>query len=588
MRLVLLLMAASVVGTPATAAAAASTQTGRLLVTLRPAARSHGSSAYDATAGGVIASNHARRAGPSVPQIRLITVRPRAGESLADLTVALQSDPRVRAVQRERRATPRLLPDDPALSVGETSAGTLPGTPLEWWAAAENLPAAWDITQGAGARVAVIDTGVDASHPDLARQIIAANDLDGDATDRGVAVDEDGHGTHVASLACATGGNGLGLVGAGYGCSLIVEKTDFTDASIAAAIVDASDRGAGAINMSFGTDGRTSPGPALLDALHYARRRGAVLVAAAADDPVTEQGDPANVLQPTGTGPRLEQGIGLSVTAAQRDGHVAWFGGRGTQISLAAYGAFARTSGPRGVFGAFPLPTVGIEVGQGSRPPCLCRTSLGGDDRYAYIAGTSMAAPQVAAIAALMRRLNPDLPPANVERILKRTATRPAGVGWTNDLGWGILNGGAAMAAARDTDHTPPTSSLTVVRRSARSVTLRVGARDAGPPGVRVSGPARVEVWQTIGTTRRRIASTGVGITRLRIGGRRAILLTVRAVDRAGNHQALAVRPQLRLAAPQGQAFTARRSRSRSASVTSSASAAEIPSAIFWISGSTS
>ncbi len=574
-------MAAFACGAAGPAAAAGSTETGRLLVTLRPPTGVAGSAAHIAAAGAVIASSHARRAGPSVPQIRLITVRPRGGESLANLAAALTRNPRVRAVQRERRAAPRLVPNDPALSVAETTAGTPPGTAVEWWAAAENLPAAWDITQGAGARVAVIDTGVDGAHPDLAGRIVAANDLDGDSTDRGVAVDEDGHGTHVASLACATGGNGLGLVGAGYGCSLIVEKTDFTDASIAAAIVDAADRGAGAINMSFGTDGRTSPGPALLDALHYARRKGAVLVAAAADDPVTEQGDPANVLQPTGTGPRLEQGIGLSVTAAQRDGQVAWFGGRGTQISLAAYGAFARTSGPRGLLGAFPSPTVGIEAGEGSHPPCLCRTTLAGDDRYAYIAGTSMAAPQVAAIAALMRRLNPDLPPANVERILKRTATRPAGAGWTADLGWGILNGGAAVAAARDTDHTPPTSSLRLVQRSRRSVTLRVGAQDAGPSGVRVSGPDRVEVWQTIGTTRRRVASTQGSVVRLRIAGHRAILLTARAVDRAGNHQAFAVHPQVRLAAPDAQALTARRSRSRSASVTSSASAAEIPSAIF-------
>ena len=83
---------------------------------------------------------------------------------------------------------------------------------------------------------------------------------------------------------------------------------------------------------------------------------------------------------------------------------------------------------------------------------CGCRTSYHGDSRYAYLEGTSMAAPQVAATAALMRRMNPDLKAGDIIRLLKRTARRPAGRGWSPELGWGILDADAAVLAARSLD----------------------------------------------------------------------------------------------------------------------------------------
>ena len=83
----------------------------------------------------------------------------------------------------------------------------------------------------------------------------------------------------------------------------MVERSDLSDFSVAQSIVDATDRGADAINMSFGTDGSRPAAHGIVDAIDYAYKRGVVLVAAAADDPIEEQGDPSNVLQPTGTGP---------------------------------------------------------------------------------------------------------------------------------------------------------------------------------------------------------------------------------------------------------------------------------------------
>ena len=170
----------------------------------------------------------------------------------------------------------------------------------------------------------------------------------------GPLTDELGHGTHVASLACAASGDGLGIAGAGLDCGLLVVKSDFSDSSVAAAIVAAAERGADVINLAFGTDGARRPPAPVVDALTFAAGRGAVLVAAAADQDTTEQGDPANLLQPTGTGPSLDAGLGLSVTASTFSDERAHFAGHGTQISLAAPGLVRAQQRPGGAARRLP------------------------------------------------------------------------------------------------------------------------------------------------------------------------------------------------------------------------------------------
>ena len=263
----------------------------------------------------------------------------------------LRADPRVADVRPERRFRLRYVPNDPGFATPERGEN---GTVTEWWAARENLPAAWDIARGDGARVAIIDTGVDGAHPELTNKIVATADFDDNLGDGPPTVDEDGHGTHVASLACAQPDNGIGIAGAGLGCDLLVAKSDLTEGSVAKALVWAADNGAEAINMSFGTDGRFAAAPAIVSALHYANDKGAVLVAAAADDPVLEQGDPANVLQPTDSGSDINQNFGLSVTAANAADARASFAGRGTQISMAAYGTYG-PGGANGLLGGVPV-----------------------------------------------------------------------------------------------------------------------------------------------------------------------------------------------------------------------------------------
>ncbi|HEV7750560.1 MAG TPA: S8 family serine peptidase [Baekduia sp.] len=510
--------------------------TGRLLVTLKaPPAGEAQASAVRAVA----ARAGARPTSVSIPQLRTVTVRARRGESLHALAQRLRRDPHVADVHAEQRFTLRMVPNDPAFTSSERGEN---GTVTEWWAAREGLPSAWDLANGDGARVAVIDTGADATHPDLVNKVVATADFDADAGHGPPTVDEDGHGTHVASLACGEAGNGVGIAGSGLGCNLLIAKSDLSEASVAKALIWAADNGAEAINMSFGTDGKDLPGAVFVKALEYANAKGAVLVAAAADDELREQGYPANLLQPTGTGGDLSRNYGLSVTAADASDKRASFAGRGTQISMAAYGTYG-PGGSAGLLGAFPAHTTDLERGKPTPPddqlvPCHCRTTYEGDTRYAYLAGTSMSAAVVSGVAALMRHLNPDLPPADVVRILKQTARRPAEA-WSPDLGWGILDAGAAVAAARSVDAHAPNSQLARPKVQGRSISLRWHGADDGVAGVVASGIDHFEVWRSVaGRAARRIATTRAHTLRLRgVRGQRYGFFTI-AIDHAGNREA--------------------------------------------------
>lgn len=533
-RAVPIALAAAALAAPA---AGASTLTGRLLVQLEPAGPSR---TAHASANAVLARAHARRTSPLLAPLRLFTARPATG-SLHALAARLRADAAVAHVEVERRATVRSDPGDPALTTQEGATGTPPGTPVEWWAFREGFPAAWDVTHGAGAVIGVIDTGIDGGHPEFAGRIRATVDQDADTDNP--AHDDAGHGTHVASLACANGGNGIGLAGAAYGCGLVIERSDLSDFSVAQSIVDATDRGADAINMSFGTDGSRPAAHGIVEAIDYAYKRGVVLVAAAADDPIEEQGDPSNVLQPTGTGSQIDRGKGLDVTAANVQDARASFAGRGTQISIAAYGTYgsADGNGPRGIFGALPGNLTSLETGSLATgdPPCNCRALFNGDSRYAYVGGTSMAAPQVTAVAAMVRHLNPDLTAGDIIKLIKRTARRPAGTGWNADLGWGILDAGAAVDAARREDRRPPVSRLrTSHQLKAGKLTLRLTGSDTAPADVVASGIARFEIWRSVNGHRpRRMRSTSARTVHVAAQRHTRYGFYSIAVDRAGNRE---------------------------------------------------
>jgi serine protease len=532
---------------PAAAPAKTPERTGRLLVTLDNPKHAVG---VRAAAAAVLNRKDVRRDGFQVPQINLVSVRPVGGIGLAALASILRRVPGVHSVDVEQRASLRFAPDDPALTATEPAPGTPSGTPIAWWVARSDLPAAWDVTHGDGATVAVIDTGVDSGHPELQGKIEDSIDNDATASHGPATSDENGHGTHVASLACGAGDNGLGSVGSGLNCKLLVIKTDLGDGSIARSIVQAADRGADAINMSFGSDGGPAP-QAIVDAVEYAYGKGAILVSAADDQPTEEQGYPSNILQPTGTGADLAAGRGLAVTAANFAGTRASFAGRGSQISLAGFGAF-EGPGPRGIFSSFPGNATELENSGGGLlfpgSQCMCRTTFNGDNRYAYLQGTSMAAPIVAGIAAMARHLNPDASAADIIRALKESASRPAGSGWNPDLGWGIVDAGAAINAVRAIDRRAPESKLTGKARikQARTATLKWTGADKAPGALQASGIDVYEVYRSANRRAyKRFARTRKSSLKVKVKPGSVYRWYTIAIDKAGNREAIPAKPDL-------------------------------------------
>jgi serine protease len=394
----------------------------------------------------------------SIPELDAVAVRPAPGQSLARARLELKADPAVSRVELERYRPLRYLPSDPALTKHDPRAPS--DAFYQWNLRKEVFARAWKRSRGRGAKLAVIDTGIDGGHFDLSWRIAYSKGYDyagcggvAEPECTGPKHDEVGHGTHVAGLACGAGNNGAGLAGAAFKCKLIIEKASDTenlnDSLIAKSITNATNHGADVISMSFGGPGASG---VISRALDYAYRRDVVLVAAASNNDTTHQGIPASHLQPNGTGDRLRSGKGLVVTAAGRNDRRAWFHpGRGTGISLAAYGSASAACQIRsdcGIFSTFPDNSTTIETGNAlnGAPPCgNCRTSFQGSNDFAYLEGTSMAAPQVAGAAALIRSKRPGIDNAKVLRIIKRTAR---GHHFRNGLGWGILNAGRALRRA--------------------------------------------------------------------------------------------------------------------------------------------
>lgn len=529
----------------ASAPAEAARPTGRYLVAFEKASTARSSAALSA----VLARTGTRRAGRGVPQLRIATVRGSAA-SIA----RLRRDRTVRSVSVEWERDLRRVPNDPALSTAETefTTGVPGGTPIQWALARQGFPRAWDFTTGSGAVVGVLDTGADVGNPELAGKIATA---DGAGATEPL-IDSDGHGSHTGGLACAATDNGVGVAGAGFGCRLAVVKLGMNtltgsirDEDIVDGIRLATNRGADAINMSFG-GGATNA--ALSLAIDYAVSRGVVLVASASNDDVSDQGAPAVELQP-GDAPDMAAGRGLVVTAAEFDDTRAGTG-FGGQISVAAYGFFDDgLNGPPGVISTYPRNSTPRE---GTTPldGCDCRRALGDGSHYAYLQGTSMAAPQVAGLAALLSSLNPFLTLRDKLTVIKQTARRSGG--WGPELGWGIIDAGSAVEAARRIDRRAPSSKARAkkrnrVRRGRKRVRLRVkwSRSDAGgSPGLLPAGVRDYDLYFKRGRGRYRRARIATrrrsALLRLRPGIYR---FYTRARDRVGNREAKPRRADVRV-----------------------------------------
>lgn len=523
------------------APAQAAHRTGRYLVAFDHKRTVRSSGALSA----VLSRAGVRKAGRGVPLAGIATVRGSAGAIRA-----LRRTRGVKAVSAEWQRDFRRVPNDPALRAPETCCSDVPaGTPIQWTLAREGFPAAWNVTTGDGAIVGVLDSGIDGNHPELRGKIASADAI---GTSTSARTDQDGHGTHVSGLACAGTNDGLATAGAGWNCRLALVKIPrLYDEDIVDGIYRAIGRGAVAVNMSFGGGG----GNAVLDqAIDYAVARRVVLVAAASNDPVEDQGAPASQLQP-GDAPNIAAGRGLVVTAADFANTRASTG-RGSQVSLAAYGFFDESAGPPGLVSTYPANSTARDL------TCLLmcpRTSFSGSDDYAYLEGTSMAAPQVTALAALVGHLNPYLSAQQKIRLIKQTAS--GGGRWGPELGFGIINAGRAVEVARRIDRLAPSSRARAKKRvrrkrlrsgrRARRAVVRVkwrGRDAAGGPGLVPSRVRSYAVYMKRGRHRyrriRRATRRHSARLKLRRGTYR---FYTRAIDRAGNREAKPRRADVRV-----------------------------------------
>ncbi len=273
-----------------------------------------------------------------------------------------------------------------------------------------NVEQAWDETKGDGVTVAVIDTGV-SRVPDLKlTKFVKGYDFVNDQVN---ASDDNGHGTHVAGTIAQSTNNGYGVAGIAYEAKIMPLKVlagsgGGTVADIAESIKFAADNGADVINMSLGGGGASK---LMEDAIDYAYQKGVVIVAAAGNEGRNSSSYPARY-------PHV-----ISVSATDAAGEKAPYSNFGAGVDISAPG--------------------GSETGK------IIQNTIdpsSGESVFVGFQGTSMAAPHVAGVAALIKASGVS-EPAEVLSILKQSS-RKVQEDPLNHFGAGHLDAGGAVKLA--------------------------------------------------------------------------------------------------------------------------------------------
>lgn len=257
---------------------------------------------------------------------------------------------------------------------------------------AVDLPRAWDVTHGSGGvKIAIVDTGADVGHPDLAGKIAKTYNA---ATGGTSVTDRVGHGTFVAGVAAAATNNRVGVAGAGFASRLLIAKVDrpangsydITTVDEAAGIVWAAKQGARVINISLGAPGSD---PTERAAVQYAQRRGALVVAAAGNESTSVPSYPAAYSGVVGVG------------ATDTTGRRAFFSNYGSWVDVAAPGTNITSTTPR------------------------AGSQFWGRTPYSTSQGTSFSSPLVAGVAALIAGRYPYASATQLANALRSSAKSP-------------------------------------------------------------------------------------------------------------------------------------------------------------------
>lgn len=330
---------------------------------------------------------------------------------------------RVLYVEPNYLAQATYIPNDPYYSGYYQTSHS--GWQNQWALSKVSAPVAWDTTKNLNTDLllAIIDTGVDYTHPDLsgkmarnsAGQIIGYNFVANNNDPK----DDNGHGTHVAGIAAAATDNGLGIAGISFN-SVKVMPVKVLDAAgsgtytaIVNGIVWAADNGARVISMSLGG---SSYSQALQDACNYAWNKGVAIVAAAGND------GRLTISYPGGNNHVL------AVGASDANDAMASFSNWGIDVGFAAPGVNILST----------MPTYDVTL----------TTSSGYYKNYDALSGTSMATPYVGGLAAMLLAQNPAQSNVWVLQQIQKTADNVNGTangGWEIHYGYGRINAANAV-----------------------------------------------------------------------------------------------------------------------------------------------
>ena len=330
--------------------------------------------------------------------------------------VALPPNANAQAALRAYRASNLVAYAEPDYVAAAFLAPNDPLFPNQWHLGRVHAPQAWDVCTGrASITVAVVDTGVALSHPDLAQRLVQGYDFVNNDADPS---DDNGHGTLVAGVIGAVSNNGQGVAGLNWEVSILPVKVLGSDgrgaySTIAQGITYAADRGARVINLSLGG---TSDSYTLKAAVDYAASKGALVFAAAGNSA-------GAVAYPAA----YESAVAIS--AIDQTDNLARFSNYGPEIDLTAPGVSVYTTTRSG---------------------------------YGSASGTSLSCPVAAGVAALLWGAHETWTASQVLAQLKATADDLGTTGPDPEFGYGCVNAHAALGSASGTPESPQSPPDTV------------------------------------------------------------------------------------------------------------------------------
>ncbi len=336
-----------------------------------------------------IVKPHGGRRSHEIQQIKVHIIELPPQANAAAVAAALSKNRHLKFAELDGALEPALFPNDPYYANG-------------WHLPKIGAPSAWDYTQGTGVTIAILDTGVDTSHPDLQGQIVPGwNFYDNNNN----VADVLGHGTAVAGTAAAVGNNSLGVAAVSFRSKIMPMR--ITDAQgygfyslMAQAIITAADSGARVANISFLGVSLSST---VDSAAQYMRSKGGVVVVSGGNTGALRTDPPRSSLTV----------VSATDSADARASFSSW----GDYIDIAAPGVSIHTTTRGGGYGGF--------------------------------SGTSASSPVVAGVYALMMSVKPTLQPASLDNILFSTPQDLGSSGFDQQFGYGRVRADAAVASAR-------------------------------------------------------------------------------------------------------------------------------------------